>query len=231
MVEAARIVESKERNKEEVQKLFGVHYWAPGSKAVYEAPEDHLYYFKTFIGPHVIEVERGDSCFFLSTDKTGCAVQRGPTSIKSEHFATVIRGYMPENKTRMITSKTNLPYVNGCSTKQIFPPERVGDPTLQQLIIPAYSAEQAHHIHSTVRVVYVLSGRGVSVVGMEGLSVKEELLPGMVCVLDPMCPHHFETPQGDPINVIPLHIFSSVGGVESNHPMFAGTHLMNQGNS
>jgi len=90
---------------------------------------------------------------------------------------------MPADRSCSLDGLTVLPYVNGCSTKQIFAPPRPGYPTLQYLYIPAHSAEHAHHIHSTVRVVYTLSGKATSVVGMEGLTVKEKLTPGKVCIL------------------------------------------------
>ena len=63
---------------------------------------------------------------------------------------------------------------------------------------------------------------------MDDESVTEELKPGMVCVLEPMCPHHFETPFGEHLICVPFHVFSTVPSVESNHPMFNGTFLMNQ---
>ena len=58
---------------------------------------------------------------------------------------------------------------------------------------------------------------------------RTDLVPGGICILDPMCPHHFETPYGNELVVAPLHVFSSVYGTETNHPMFNGTYLMNQG--
>jgi quercetin dioxygenase-like cupin family protein len=93
--------------------------------------------------------------------------------------------------------------------------------------MPPHTTEQAHHIHSTVRVVYVLSGRGNSVVGIGDQTATHELLPGMVCILEPMCPHHFET-NGEPLLCTPLHIFSSTGRHELDHPMLHGTHLIDR---
>ena len=65
-------------------------------------------------------------------------------------------------------------------------------------------------------------------VGMDKATVREALIPGKVCILEPMCPHHFET-EDDHCVVIPFHVMSTAPGIEANHPMFAGTHLMNQG--
>ncbi|KFX10456.1 hypothetical protein KP17_18460 [Pectobacterium parvum] len=215
--------------KKEIQELYGVRYYQSGDRYKYEAPASQAYYFETYIGEYEINVERGDCVYFISDCNKNASLKRGPCQVSSKHCATIIRGYMPSEVTASLEGTTLLPYVNGCSTKQIFFPPRVGDPTLQLLKIPANSAEQAHHIHSTVRVVYVLSGKGKSIVGMEGKSVEQDLLPGMVCILEPMCPHHFETPYGEPLVVIPLHVYSSTGAQETSHPMFNGTYMMNQG--
>lgn len=221
---SAKVELLRSETPEHLRRLYGVEYYSPGQTAVVEATEDDLYYYQTYIGRHAVRVERGDCVYFLSDDKRTAYLNRGPVTIHSTYIATVVRGYMPENKISSLTTKTNLPYVNGCSTKQIFPPDRAGDPTLQLLTIPPYSAEQAHHIHSTVRVAYIISGTGRSVVGMEKKLVIEELFPGKTVILQKMCPHHFET-DGEHLTVLPLHVFSSVGNLEFNHPMFNGTHM------
>ena len=222
------------RNLDEVenlQQLYGVQYFHTSNPTTFEASPDQTYYFKTFIGDQKseIKVDFGDCVYYISDDLSEIALRRGPCKVRSKHCATIVRGYMPSEVTASLRGTTVLPYVNGCSTRQIIAPARPGDPTMQLLKIPANSAEQAHHIHSTVRVVYVIEGRAKSVVGMEGKSVDQDLIPGTVCILDPMCPHHFETPYGDHIKVVPLHIFSSVGPLEAAHPMFHGTHMMDQG--
>jgi hypothetical protein len=209
---------------EELRRVFGVDYFEPGTTAIAEAREDDLYFYRVFVGPQDVAVERGDCAYFLSADKRTAHLVRGPAKFRSEHVATVIRGYMPETKTSTIVTRTNLPYVNGCSTKQVFAPDRLGDPTLQLLDIPPYSSEQAHHIHSTVRVAHILSGTGRSIVGMQSKFVTEPLYPGKTVILQKMSPHHFET-DGEHLIVLPLHVYSSVGPMETNHPMFNGTHM------
>lgn len=213
-----------------IQAMYGVKYYHTDHPVIHEVSAHQAYYFKTFVGLHTnISIAFGDSIYFLSPDLKQAILKRGPCVVDSMHCATIIRGYMPSEATVSLEGTTVLPYVNGCSTRQLIAPPRPGDPTLQFLKIPAYSKEQAHHIHSTVRVVYVIDGKGKSIVGMEGKSIEYDLVPGTVCVLDPMCPHHFETPYGTHVTVVPLHVFSSVGGVEAIHPMFNGTYLMNQG--
>ncbi|SME99794.1 cupin domain-containing protein [Pseudobacteriovorax antillogorgiicola] len=217
------------KDEEDIKALYKAHYWAPGESDIFEAPSDHLYHFSTYIGEHTITVEKGDCVYLLDDKKQNVSVHKGPKKITSSHWGIVIRGFMPPDQTVSIEGLPHLPYVNGCSTKQLIYPPRPGDPTLQYLNIPAHSAEQAHHIHSTVRVVYVLKGKGVSIVGMEGKQHREELIPGKVCILEPMCPHHFETPFDESLVVIPLHVFSSASSFENQHPMYSGTFLMNQG--
>ena len=137
----------------------------------------------------------GKSSFDISDDKEQAVLKNGKKTVRSLHCATVIRGYNPPSKLNSLKEHTFLPYVNGCSTRQIFPPERLGDPTLQLLYIPPFSSEQAHHIHSTARVVYCLEGEGESVVGLNGHTIRRKLEAGMVIVLEEMSPHHFETKE------------------------------------
>ena len=216
-------------NAANLETLYGVKYLEPGTSAVVESPETDAYSYVTYLGKHSVNVEKGDSAWIIEDDGKRARVAKGPTVVESAVWTTVIRGYRTEDKTVELNTNTVLPYVNGCSTKQVFPPDRSGDPTLQLLKIPPFSSEQAHHIHSTVRVVYVLDGWGYSIVGMNGHVVKKKLVPGMLVVLDKMCPHHFET-EDSWLTVVPLHVFSALPkGIENDHPMFNGTFLMNQG--
>ena len=132
-----------------------------------------------------------------------------------------IFGYTPETRTSSYSRGTDLPYINGCSTKQLIAPNRQGDPTWQLLKMMPHATEQKHHIHSTARIVYVVSGSGNSIVGMPDDTKSYPLSKGMVLVLPKMIPHHF-TSNEDGLLVAPLHVFSSVNN-EANHPMFNGT--------
>ena len=204
-------------------EIYGIRFIAPDTNQILSAREHDLYYYTIYAGQHQLEIERGDCVFYLSEDQQSAHLRRGPAQITSRWFATVIRGYMPENKSCGLSTQATLPYVNGCATRQIFPPERHGDPTLQLLDMPPYSSEQVHHIHSTVRAVYVLKGRGWCHVGMNKKSFRSELAPGQILLLEKMCPHHFETDE-ERLIVMPLHIFSSIGALEKAHPMFQGTY-------
>ncbi len=219
-------------NKTYLEKLFGVRYLKSKANEILGSVENDAYTYKSYVGEHRISVEQGDSLWFLERAKGKlCAhVANGPVVVESKIWATIIRGYrVYGDKSVEITLNTILPYVNGCSTAQLFPPDRAGDPTLQLLKIPPFAAEQAHHIHSTVRLVYVLDGYGYSIVGMRDKHVKQKLTPGMLIVLQKMAPHHFET-ESEWLTVAPLHVFSALpNGLESNHPMFNGTVLTNHG--
>ncbi len=205
---------------------YGVKYFeseTDSDSKIFTNNSNELYSYKVFCGSFDLSVEAGDSLIYLDSD-LGCAYWvSGPCHINSANFAVMLRGYQCGDKACSLSETTNLPYVNGCSTRQIFSPERIGDPTLQQLTIPPHTSEQVHHIHPTARAVFVLSGEGYSLVGQSGDVQEVKLTKGMVCVLDPMCPHHFRT-DGKSLTVLPVHVWSSTpASMESNHPMFNGT--------
>ena len=133
--------------KRDLADVFGARYFTAGATAVIEAREINLYYYQTFIDTDETPIATGDCLFFFRDDARSAQLHRGPARITSHHVATVIRGYMPEHKSTTIHQGTTLPYVNGCSTKQLFPPERPGDTALQLLNMPAHTAEQADHVH------------------------------------------------------------------------------------
>ena len=215
-----------------LQDIYGVRYWQAGEVDIYESPPNDTYVYTGYIGAQEVTVPNGASAWTTELLEDGTAKSRilaGPTEFFSKNFTVVIYGRREDEQSRTLRpSSTVLPYVNGCSTKQVFAPDRPGDPTLQYLHIPPFSAEQAHHIHPTVRAVLVWQGHGTSIVGMDDNVVREELKPGMVCILEPMCPHHFETPFGVNLEVLPVHVYSTVPGSEANHPMFNGTFVMSQ---
>lgn len=204
-------------------EYYGSYYYPPEEPLVITSKPKDYYSYTVYHGEASIEVNPFDSVIYLD-DELEMAVWATPTNvIESKHFAVLFRGYKCGTKANSVLENVNLPYVNGCATRQIFPPERIGDPTLQQLTIPPYTSEQVHHIHPTARVVYVLSGEGVSVVGQGDMNETTKLYAGMTIVLDPMCPHHFKT-TSQYLTVLPVHIFSSgPAGIDEVHPMRSGT--------
>lgn len=203
---------------------YGAHYWNADEVDVYESAPNDLYRYTAYIGSHNLpSIPRGGSHLMVGGSRRAVIWTAETREQESEHLAVHIPGYQCGEKSVSLSERVNLPYVNGCATRQLFAPERIGDPTFQQLTMPPFTSEQVHHIHPTARVVYVLEGKGWSIVGQAGDEEETELLPGMTCILDPMCPHHFRT-EATPLTVLPIHIYSSTPeSMENNHPMFNGT--------
>jgi len=126
------VQETGTSSAQDVSKKFGVEYFSPGKSAITGSRENDLYTYATYIGPHSVNVEKGD-CIYYYDNKGVAHVQSGPAKIQSTVIATVIRGYTPPSRSVVVGRSTHLPYINGCSTRQIFTPERIGDPTLQLL--------------------------------------------------------------------------------------------------
>ena len=97
MTEAVRHGDAMAQNPD-LATLYGVRY--PGSQgtAELETRTTNLYYYRAFIGPHEIAVETGDCVYYLADDARSAVLRRGPTRVASRHLATVIRGYLPEDK-------------------------------------------------------------------------------------------------------------------------------------
>jgi len=188
---------------------------------VVNAKQHDLYQYNVFIGQKTITTSFANSYWYIDNDEVR-TYSGSSTTIISDKLCVEIYGYTPENRSSSFSKFTDLPYINGCSSKQLINPVRPGDPTWQMLYIPPFTSEQAHHIHSTTRVVYVLSGKGTSHIGSSGKTTDYDLTPGMVLIIDKMIPHHFST-QDDSLIVLPLHIFSSTTE-EHDHPMFRGTY-------
>lgn len=187
---------------------------------VVESSINDLYSYRAFIGHHTIITDRRNSYWVLDKDKVSCYSGKGSV-LDSNILCVEIFGYTPEDRTSTYNKLTDLPYINGCSTKQLLNPVRPGDPTWQLLYMPPYTTEQQHHIHSTTRIVYIHQGSGISHLGSVG-ETTIDLKPGNVLILDKMIPHHFSTTE-DNLVVLPLHIFSSTDN-EFDHPMFRGTY-------
>lgn len=192
------------------------------NSAIVDCSENDLYQYRVYVGDNTITTSKRNSYWYIDGETAYCKTGDG-TSLISKKMCVEIFGYTPETKSSTFTKGSELPYVNGCSTKQLIPPGRPGDPTFQLLYIPAYTSEQVHHIHATPRVVYVAKGNGESIVGTSAHKEIHALTEGDVIILGKMVPHHFAT-QSDTLVVLPVHVFSSIGSEEFNHPMFNGTH-------
>lgn len=188
---------------------------------IVDSKELDLYQYRTYIGKHTVQTSNRNSYWYIDNNTVVSASGTG-TPIESNIMCVELFGYTPETRTSTFSRYSDLPYINGCSSKQLINPNRLGDPTWQLLLLPPHTSEQSHHIHSTTRVVYVAEGSGKSIIGQEGHTTEIDLTPGTVIILDKMVPHHFVTTD-EHLLVLPLHIFSSVAS-EKMHPMFNGTH-------
>lgn len=189
---------------------------------IVSSTDSSLYNYVLYCGHNLVHTNKTSSYWYLEEDTVKCVSGNGQSFLSSTMCVEIL-GYTPENRTSTYSKNTELPYINGCSTKQLIPPVRPGDPTFQLLYMPPHTTEQQHHIHATVRIVYVYKGFGHSIIGSSYKNEKIELTSGKILLLNEMVSHHFETEDSDLI-VLPLHIFSSVSSEEFNHPMFNGTH-------
>ena len=98
-------------------ELFGASFYSADDRVTVEAREDDLYYYRAYFGTHDITVDHGDCLYWYDGANAEAVLQRGPVTVSSPTFAVLVRGYMPENKRSGISTKTYLPYVNGCSSK------------------------------------------------------------------------------------------------------------------
>lgn len=187
---------------------------------IVDCDTNDLYQYKVYIGENSILLN--PRCSYWYVDNEFVISRTGDSSnLNSQIMCVEIFGYTPEYRMSSFSKGTDLPYINGCSTKQLINPTRSGDPTFQMLYIPKGVSEQQHHIHSTPRVVYVAEGSGLSIVGTENNFKSYALNQGDIIILPKMMPHHFET-HDTHLLVLPVHVFSS-GLDEYNHPMFNGT--------
>lgn len=200
--------------------MLGYKFFQNESKVVESKPHD-LYQYRVYIGENSILTNTLTSYWYIKDDAVHC-YSGDNIMLESSTLCVAIFGYTPENRSSTYSKFTDLPYINGCSTKQLINPVRPGDPTWQMLYIPPNTSEQAHHIHSTTRIVYVHSGKGTSHIGSSGSTKDFALEPGMVLILDKMIPHHFSTTD-ESLIVLPLHVYSSTVE-EHDHPMFRGTY-------
>ena len=192
------------------------------SNEIVHSTKNDLYQYKAYIGQHNIKMLSTNSYWYLENN-TVISKSGDGTELDSKLLCVEIFGYTPESRSSSYDRYTDLPYINGCSTKQLINSVRQGDPTWQMLYMPPYTSEQQHHIHSTSRIVYIHKGRGTSHIGISENNMTDiPLRQGDVLILDKMIPHHFST-NSEELIVLPLHIFTSTGN-EFNHPMFNGTH-------
>lgn len=119
-----------------------------------------------------------------------------------------------------IEDSGRLCYIDNCSTSQLVPPVRLGDPTIQLLVFPP-NVDQTFHIHPTIRLGFVHSGKGYCKLGT---SKKVSLSAGDAFYLPERLIHGFVS-ESEPLVVIAYHPDSDVGPTDQSHPMLSRTYL------
>lgn len=128
-----------------------------------------------------------------------------------------------------IEKRGRLSYIDGCSDSLLVYPPRMGDPCLNHLHFPP-GINQTQHIHPSVRMGVVASGKGkafrVPAAGNTGWEV--DLVEGCVFLLPEQEQHSFRTTETDSImNVIAYHPDSDWGPTDAAHPMRNRTYIGN----
>ena len=112
-----------------------------------------------------------------------------------------------------------LTYIDNCRTTLLISPARLGDPCFNLLTFPP-GILQSQHIHPSIRIGVVVSGKG-SCVTPKG---KSPLQPGQWFFLNEGSQHSFESsPEG--LSVVAFHPDSDWGPSDQIHPMLNRTYL------
>lgn len=119
-----------------------------------------------------------------------------------------------------LEKKGRLCYIDGCSDSILVYPPRQGDPVLNHLHFPA-GIEQTYHTHPSIRVGFVVRGRGFADVSDSHPAL---LVEGMSFVLDAHELHRFRTVDSS-IDIIAYHPDSDWGPTDHNHPMLNRTYI------
>jgi len=164
----------------------------------------------------------------LSTGKDTW-VSMGHQSIEVQGPALVIDnpGFQcPERKFCSFdpNSVGQLSYIDGCSNSNLIDPPRNGDPCLNYLYFPP-GIDQSWHTHPSVRIGYVLTGKGYACIQSNGVSKEHLLEPGKIFVLDRFTKHRFRTESDQHMTLMIYHPDSEDGPRDENNPMKSRTYL------
>lgn len=113
-----------------------------------------------------------------------------------------------------------LRYIDGCSDSLLIHPNRLGEPCLNLLHLPAGTL-QSEHTHPSLRFGVIVSGQGYCVTPQGSV----ELEPGLAFCIPAHAPHSFHTPRDKALQVIAYHPDSDYGPQDEDHPMLNRTFL------
>lgn len=117
-----------------------------------------------------------------------------------------------------------LTYIDGCSDSLLIFPQRLGDGSLNLLYFP-HDIYQSRHTHPSIRVGYVLSGKGKAhwIDQSTGEEKERDLQPGDSFLLDAHTQHNFSTTDSH-MRILAYHPDGDWGPEDHNHTMLNRTY-------
>lgn len=166
---------------------------------------------------------------FVDKEKYFCLTSRGCELSLSFNTNTQVAlfvryGFKGQNQIGgPVEESGRLVYIDNCSDSLLVYPPRLGDPSLNHLHFPK-KIDQSFHIHPSVRLGVVLSGKGISDVKTSDGVKSIDLVPGVVFVLEERETHRFKT-NDSVMNVIAFHPDGDWGPTDHNHTMLNRTYV------
>ena len=122
------------------------------------------------------------------------------------------------------TEQGQLSYIDGCSNSNLIDPPRNGDPCINYLYFPP-GIDQTWHTHPSVRIGYILTGKGYACLKDGDKETELPLEPGKIFVLHRHAKHRFRTDGDQHMSLMVYHPDSEDGPRDENNPMKARTYL------
>jgi hypothetical protein len=117
-----------------------------------------------------------------------------------------------------------LVYIDGCSDSLLVYPPRQGDPSLNALFFPP-QVNQSYHIHPSIRLGMVISGKGYACLKEDKINEKEiPLTPGTLFCIEERELHRFRT-DNESMVVVAFHPDGDWGPTDHNHTMLNRTYI------
>ena len=146
----------------------------------------------------------------------------GPLRVKVKGITTVVEKIGYRSLFQIggpVEAHGRLTYIDNCRTSLLVSPARLGDPCLNLLTFPP-NILQSQHIHPTIRLGIVVSGKG-NCITPDG---KFPLVANQWFFLNEGAQHSFES-SSEGLSVIAFHPDSDWGPSDQVHPMLNRTYL------
>ena len=142
----------------------------------------------------------------------------------AKFWAVVRYGYKVPATFTIPEAKGRLSYIDGCTDSMLVYPARKGDGSLNLLQFPP-NIKQTWHTHPSIRLGYVLSGKGMACHDLVGdRSEQTQLTAGTSFMLTPHATHRFMT-GSEEMRIIAYHPDGDWGPEDENHPMLNRTYI------